>query len=207
MIGGTGRILDVGCGAGAFLTYMRECGWRAKGLDINPAYVQICREHGHDVEIGGLSELTPTAEKFDCVAFLDSLGYTADPLVTLHLAAGLLRQGGVLVVEDANTSFHSVSRRLWTALSRPRNALTVAPFPPRRLFVFGPAAYHRLFNRAGLQSVHVIPACARTDGAAWMVGARRTLYAGGEAIYHASRGRWVVTPSLLAFGRTALAGG
>jgi O-antigen chain-terminating methyltransferase len=45
-------VLDVGCGRGEFLELLRERGIRARGIDINAAMVDVCREKGLDAETG-----------------------------------------------------------------------------------------------------------------------------------------------------------
>jgi len=45
-------VLDVGCGRGEFLELLRERGVRARGIDINPAMVEVCRGKGLEAESG-----------------------------------------------------------------------------------------------------------------------------------------------------------
>jgi SAM-dependent methyltransferase len=45
-------VLDVGCGRGEFLELLRARGIRARGIDINAAMVDVCREKGLDAETG-----------------------------------------------------------------------------------------------------------------------------------------------------------
>ncbi|HEY3094091.1 MAG TPA: methyltransferase domain-containing protein [Vicinamibacterales bacterium] len=45
-------VLDVGCGRGEFLELLRERGVRARGIDINPAMVEVCRGKGLQAESG-----------------------------------------------------------------------------------------------------------------------------------------------------------
>jgi SAM-dependent methyltransferase len=49
---GIGDVLDVGCGRGEFLELLRERGIRARGIDVNPAMVEVCRGKGLEVETG-----------------------------------------------------------------------------------------------------------------------------------------------------------
>jgi O-antigen chain-terminating methyltransferase len=42
-------VLDIGCGRGEFLELLRERGVAARGIDVNPAMVDICRAQGLDV--------------------------------------------------------------------------------------------------------------------------------------------------------------
>jgi SAM-dependent methyltransferase len=45
---GTSDVLDIGCGRGEFLSLLGERGVRARGIDVNGAMVDVCRQHGLD---------------------------------------------------------------------------------------------------------------------------------------------------------------
>ena len=45
-------VLDVGCGRGEFLELLRDRGVGARGIDINPAMVEVCRGKGLQAESG-----------------------------------------------------------------------------------------------------------------------------------------------------------
>lgn len=47
---GTQQVLDVGCGRGEFLEVLREGGISARGIDVNAAMVEVCRQQRLDVE-------------------------------------------------------------------------------------------------------------------------------------------------------------
>ena len=49
---GTADVLDIGCGRGEFLALLREHGIPARGVDLNPAMVEVCREQGLDASTG-----------------------------------------------------------------------------------------------------------------------------------------------------------
>jgi len=46
---GARDVLDIGCGRGEFLSLLRGQGITARGIDINPAMVDVCRQQGLDV--------------------------------------------------------------------------------------------------------------------------------------------------------------
>lgn len=48
LFAGAAEVLDVGCGRGEFLELLREQGVRARGIDVNRAMVDVCREQGLD---------------------------------------------------------------------------------------------------------------------------------------------------------------
>jgi hypothetical protein len=62
--GGPGALLDVGCGEGIFLEFMRRKGWRVHGLDFNEAAVEACRmQYGlNSVVQGAWPAIWPRAE-------------------------------------------------------------------------------------------------------------------------------------------------
>jgi SAM-dependent methyltransferase len=49
---GVDGIVDIGCGRGELLTALKEQGVKARGVDMNPAMVELCRGRGLDVEAG-----------------------------------------------------------------------------------------------------------------------------------------------------------
>jgi len=49
---GISGVLDVGCGRGEFLELLREHGIRARGIDVNPAMVDVCLGKGLEAETG-----------------------------------------------------------------------------------------------------------------------------------------------------------
>ena len=103
---GLSDVLDVGCGRGEFLELLRDKGIRARGLDLNPEMVEVCRDRGLDVT---------SADARDYLRGLpdDSLGgviavqviehleppYLAE---TLLLAYDKLRPGARIVLETIN---------------------------------------------------------------------------------------------------------
>ena len=103
---GGSDVLDIGCGRGEFLSLLREHGIRARGIDINGAMVDVCREQGLD------------ASEADALAYLQSqpdgsLGGIFAAQVIEHLepryltrlldaAFDKLRPGAPMVLETIN---------------------------------------------------------------------------------------------------------
>ncbi|MSQ73842.1 MAG: class I SAM-dependent methyltransferase [Betaproteobacteria bacterium] len=59
MANAVGRILDVGCGAGRFMLWLKQRGHEVLGIDNSPGAIEICRLRGLDqvfeISIGGVS--------------------------------------------------------------------------------------------------------------------------------------------------------
>jgi SAM-dependent methyltransferase len=91
---GATDVLDIGCGRGEFLDLMRGHGVAARGLDLNAAMVEVCRERGLDASQG---------DALDYLASLPdgSLGGLIAVQVVEHLQPDYL-------VRLLETSFHKL---------------------------------------------------------------------------------------------------
>jgi SAM-dependent methyltransferase len=106
-----GRLLDVGCFIGKFLSAAKEAGWYGCGLELSAEAVEYCRtELGLDVRQGTLMTTDLDTESFDIVTMFDVIEHFQEPLYNLQKAAQLLRPGGLLYIETPN--YNSVPRVL-----------------------------------------------------------------------------------------------
>jgi len=97
-------ILDVGCSEGRFLVLARDKGYKVTGLEPHPLAVERARrEFGLDVSCGTLQTVALEGT-FDIVTLWDVPEHLDDPLASLRRIAGLLAEGGVLVLKTPN--FH-----------------------------------------------------------------------------------------------------
>jgi len=93
-IRGTGRILDVGCGAGRLAAALQRRGWEVTGVDPSEAAVSAVLSQGMHGFLGGIEDV-PESE-FDAIVFNHSLEHVPDPLGALETAFDKLRPGGTL---------------------------------------------------------------------------------------------------------------
>src|SRR5262249_96150 len=64
---GIARLLDVGCGNGDFLAWMRRLGWGVEGLDPDPVAIASARAAGLAVQQGTLSTVRFPDDHFDAI--------------------------------------------------------------------------------------------------------------------------------------------
>jgi len=106
------RLLDVGCGTGAFLLAARHR-YSVKGIDPHVAAVEVARARGLDVEVGTV-EQRPSKDRFDVVTLICVLEHSADPGGLLGACRKRLEPDGCLYVVTPNigsVSFEQVGRR------------------------------------------------------------------------------------------------
>lgn len=136
------RLLDVGCGGGAFVAAAAEAGYEAQGHDLAPAVAEAAaKRFGYPVHTGPLSEL---GETYDVVTLWDTLEHTVSPPRVLAEVARLLDPGGwVLVLSPhvAGLSARLLRGRWWVF------------GPTDHLVMFSPPALQQAFSGAGLKPV------------------------------------------------------
>jgi methionine biosynthesis protein MetW len=106
------RVLDVGCGEGALMRLLaRECGARARGMELDPAKVHACVSRGLSVVQGDAErdlEHFPSAA-FDYIIFSHTLLHLRRPLAALKTAA---RVGERVIVSFDNAGHWRSRMRL-----------------------------------------------------------------------------------------------
>ncbi len=86
------RVLDMGAGAGEALAILRECGFDARGIDLEP--------RSDDVERGDFLHAPFPDGSFDAVLSQCAFFASGDPYGALREAHRLLRPGGTLLLSD-----------------------------------------------------------------------------------------------------------
>jgi SAM-dependent methyltransferase len=103
---GASDVLDVGCGRGEFLDLLRARGISARGLDLNPEMVEVCRSRGLDVTLtDAASYLERLPDGSLGGLFAAQVVEHLEPaylLRMLELAHHALRPGATMVLETLN---------------------------------------------------------------------------------------------------------
>lgn len=120
---GPGRLLDVGCGDGAFGVYLREVGWTVCGVEFHSAGAARARANGLEVFEGSFLRGELLWRAFDVVRMWHVLEHLPEPQQALTKAFSLLAPGGELIVGVPNLA--SWYRRLfgprWAAIQAPQH--------------------------------------------------------------------------------------
>lgn len=138
----TGRILDVGCGGGAFLERAKAHGWVACGTEFGAGPIAACRSKGIAVIEGALDPDQHPAEGYDVICSFEVIEHVTHPQEEVGKMLQLLRPGGLLYLTVPN--FNCLARRLdqsnWSIINYPEH-----------LNHFTPRTFHRLLHGNGLQ--------------------------------------------------------
>jgi 2-polyprenyl-3-methyl-5-hydroxy-6-metoxy-1,4-benzoquinol methylase len=172
-----GRLLDVGCGSGEWLLFMRALGWQVEGIDFDERAVEIATQSGLNVRCGALEQQSYPSESFNAVILNHVIEHLPDPVGTLWECGRILAPGGKQVVFTPNSSSlgHRFFKGRWRGLE-----------PPRHLHVFSMRSLQQILGQAGFREISVRPQIAGS-----VIYDSLLLHLGQIGFTAASRRNWV----------------
>ena len=151
----TGRrsALDVGCGAGAFLRFARDRGWKVDGTDI--VVTKLARLAGARLWDGQLPSINFDAERqFDVVRFNHVLEHTQNPLDELRRARDIIASDGILLVGVPNLSGVTNQLKHWQSRLHLKLKRWKHYGALHHLWFFNPRTLGKLVKTAGFDVVY-----------------------------------------------------
>ena len=148
-LAGGRKVLDIGCGNGAFLDFAREAGWEIAGADIKLS--PDARALDCPLWEGRLQDIDFASKRFDLIRLNHVLEHTQDPLNELRICRELLAQNGVLYISVPNITgisprLKNLQSRLHLKSNRWRHYAAM-----HHLFFFSPQTLRALVTRAGFR--------------------------------------------------------
>jgi len=160
-------LLDVGCGAGAFLGYARSRGWTVGGTDIS--VTEGARRHDARLWEGQLPRIRFDGARFDAVRLNHVLEHTPDPMRELRQARRLVAGDGVLLIGVPNLAGLSVRLKSWQSRLGLKRRRWKHYGALHHLWFFTPATLAALVEAAGFRVVHwETPAEDRPGRSEWL---------------------------------------
>lgn len=107
------KILDMGCGTGAVIEYLRLKNQQVIGIDANSVAVDYCRQKSLPVEKSEAHKTKFSDGVFDVILALDLLEHLENPEEAIKEMGRILKQGGLLIAtvpaHQFLWSYHDVS--------------------------------------------------------------------------------------------------
>lgn len=155
-----GPLLDVGCGRGFLLAYMRGLGYEAHGVEFSDNAAWHARNRLKlDVLTTDFLTGPHQSERFNAVVFWHSLEHLAQPVEAIARAAELIKPGGMLAIAVPNYDSYQarVFGRHWFHLDIPRH-----------YWHFGPRSIEALLARFRLRVVKMDHFCFEQNPYGWL---------------------------------------
>jgi 2-polyprenyl-3-methyl-5-hydroxy-6-metoxy-1,4-benzoquinol methylase len=156
LVGGSKRVLDVGCATGFLARALAERGCTVSGLEFDAEAAEEARPHLEkliigDVETLDLAEAFADA-RFDVVVFGDVLEHLRDPLAALRNAHRVLADRGSIVASIPNVAHGSVRLALMAGRF---DYQPLGLLDSTHIRFFTRASIEELFREAGMVPVDV----------------------------------------------------
>lgn len=138
-----GRMLDIGCGNGAFIYSAEKRGWKVSGVELSESNALYARDkRGLNVQLGTIFDAKFSDEYFDVVTMWEVIEHLNSPLQYLKETNRILRKDGAVLISTPN--INSLTRFLihdrWEIFS-----------PEKHLNLFSQNTITTLFKKTGFK--------------------------------------------------------
>ncbi|RJP79379.1 MAG: class I SAM-dependent methyltransferase [Candidatus Zixiibacteriota bacterium] len=148
---GAGKLLEIGCGPGHFLSAARQAGWDTTGVEISEFASRFAREtFSLNVITGTLEEANLPAGEYDVVFMGDLLEHVTDPRALLRDVRALLKDRGIVYIEVPAVT-NGLYSRIGSLAMRLLGKTKYINLPPYHLFEFTPRGLRSLLPAAGFK--------------------------------------------------------
>lgn len=101
--GKKGKLLDIGCGRGEFLSVAKSKGWEVCGVEISSTFADYARKRfSVEVKAGNITEMNLPSNSFDAVSLIAVIQHTYDPRSIIMETNRVLKKGGIIFMETMN---------------------------------------------------------------------------------------------------------
>jgi SAM-dependent methyltransferase len=144
-----GSLLDIGCGAGHFLSSLKENGWNVKGVDASQKARELVKSQ-FDIHVASPKDWLNSDKKYDVITCWHSLEHVYEPWVYLEKIKTQLNPDGVFIVALPN--YESTDGNKY-------GANWAAYDTPRHLYHFTPTSMEKIMfnNEFLIDEIHRMP--------------------------------------------------
>jgi SAM-dependent methyltransferase len=113
---GSGRVLDLGCGAGSYFEYLEKLGFEVVGVDSSKEMIKLASQVAVNLKNskavhGDIMDLPFQDQKYDAIIAIGLIEYLPDDISFFEIVKKLLKPGGKAVITFRNKL--CLERRLW----------------------------------------------------------------------------------------------
>jgi SAM-dependent methyltransferase len=140
-----GRLLEIGCATGGFLTQARRH-FTVQGIDLSAFAIEQALRKGLDVDLGSLEESSIIKAPYDVVVLFDTIEHLPNPVGTLQRVHSILATGAFLFLTTGDTGslLARISGKHWRLMT-----------PPQHLWFFSAANMTLLLQRLGYSVIAI----------------------------------------------------
>jgi 2-polyprenyl-3-methyl-5-hydroxy-6-metoxy-1,4-benzoquinol methylase len=144
----TKKILDFGCGTGAFLKTCQEAGWQITGIEPDAKAREIAQAQNQASFFENIAQTDFENKSFDVITLWHVLEHIHQLDFTIQTLTSWLKDTGSLIIALPNhqSKDAQIFGKYWAAYD-----------VPRHLYHFHPASVQKLFDRLGMDLKQILP--------------------------------------------------
>lgn len=150
-----GRLLEIGCGSGDYLSLMRSHGWTVEGVEIDSAASQkAIDDYQLTVHQGTTESQRFPSDSFDAIAMNHVIEHVFDPVALVQECFRILKPGGRCVIITPNNESwgHKMFASNWRDLD-----------PPRHIHIFSAKALYNCASYTNFENILITTTAANAD--------------------------------------------
>jgi 2-polyprenyl-3-methyl-5-hydroxy-6-metoxy-1,4-benzoquinol methylase len=144
----TGKILDIGCDTGAFLTEAKKRGWIVYGTEYTDKAIEKCTKNGIIMHKGKLDPTWFAKDMFDIVTSFEVIEHINSPVEEVRNICEILRSGGLFYVTTPN--FNATERFIL------KDKYTTIIQYPEHLCYYTKRTLHYLLSNNGFRKLRIV---------------------------------------------------
>ena len=159
----SGKVLDIGCGNGAFLKEAQDRGFEGVGIEFDSKSAEVCARKGLREIFGGTldafrSGRADLAGTFDAVTFFEVLEHQDDLSGFIDAVRWALRRGGYIalsVPNRARLSNFGIKALARLVAAEKLHSLSTHDFPPHHFTWWSPPVLRRFLASRGFGDIEI----------------------------------------------------
>jgi len=198
----SGRILDIGCAGGYFLSrYFDSSSWELFGVEPSKYAAAKAEQPYIRVFQGQLSSVALPGSFFDVIAIFDTFSYFREPQQDLKTLRTALKSDGLLVIEQPLAATTVWRHATWTG--RLLGGYPMSLLDGGQNFLYGPRAMRLLLKDTGFREVAIgnLPGNKQRDALRDLLFG--VYYAGSSLCWIASGNSWLCGPNFVVMATAA----
>jgi 2-polyprenyl-3-methyl-5-hydroxy-6-metoxy-1,4-benzoquinol methylase len=151
-IHGVGKLLDVACGSGAFISIAQSRGWSVDGVEISPALCNACKSNsGISVVNATFEEASLPYNYYDVITFWDIIEHVTDPIFCIEKARSLLKPGGLILfcTPDEDSLLARIGWLLYKFSGASYSYPALALHPTYHTYFFSRSGFTKILEKQG----------------------------------------------------------
>jgi 2-polyprenyl-3-methyl-5-hydroxy-6-metoxy-1,4-benzoquinol methylase len=186
------KMLDFGCQTGEFAKIVLDMG------KVKPFGVEMSQDYANhamslwgegEVHVGSLKEIPFSKKSFDFISAQEVLEHLVNPLETLQLLRGLIKDKGIILISVPSSDYFILKKRVFSFFKRPGHALIHT-----HLYNFTPKSLKIMLQKASFEPIS-------TFGIGWHDFAEKPGNLASTLINKLTLGSKVFSPSVVVLAR------